>query len=41
MTETSTTVALLGIVTGSAGALGRQVTRLFTVVAQLGRGAIG
>jgi hypothetical protein len=34
--ETSTTVTLLGIVTGSSRALGGQVARLLTVVAQLG-----
>ena len=40
MTETSAAIALLGIVAGSARAVGGQVAGLLAVVAQLGRGAI-
>jgi hypothetical protein len=41
VTETSATVALLGIVTRCAGTVRRQVTGFLTVVTQLGGSAIG
>lgn len=41
MTQSATPVTLLGIVARSARTLGGQVTGLFAVVAQLGRGAFG